>query len=319
MKFRIYPVDASRIIEVTELLEKYKKTGKKPLKSSLVKALKVSNVTVQNALGAIKQLKIDKISDKIANSTLEEQRYWFRKVLQDYEPFLEFISFMSKGNEPPRAIQKILELYDIKRKPEDAIWTFQNWGVFAGIFKNKNFEFSDLIKQLKPSKIAEFEEVLKNELKIKIWIKEIIQDADAYLTNEEYEPLIKAIMYVKENPRNSIKLAGEILEDVLRKIAKDKEVDVRKKNGISEIAEELRKNKILASKHIGILKGVQVFLDRNIFDTFSSFRNMAHHGIDKSEMKRWELSEELAISYVIQVILCIKSLYYYVIKNQLTF
>ena len=319
MKFRIYPVDASRIIEVTELLERYKKTGKDPTKSSLAKALNVSEVTVQNGIGAMKQLKLDNISDKIANSTPKEQKYWFRKALQDYEPFLEFISFISKGDEPIRAIQKIVEIYDIKRKPKDVLWTFQNWGIFAGIFKNKNFELSESVKPLKPSKIVELEEVLRNELKIKIWIKEIIQDSSTYLTNEEYESLIRAIMDVKENPRNSIKLAGEVLEDILRKIAKDKKVDVSKKNGISEIAEELRKNKIIASKHIGILKGIQVFLDRDIFDNFSSFRNMAHHGIDKSEMKKWELSEELSLSYIIQVLLCIKSLYYYVIKNQLKF
>jgi len=259
MKFKIYPVDAKRIIEVTELWERYKKIGKEPTKSSIAKALNVSEVTVQNAIGAIKQLKLDNISDKIANSTPEEQKYWFRKALQNYEPFIEFIRFMSKGDEPTRAIQKIVEIYDIKRKPKDVLWTFQNWGVFGGIFKNRNFELSKSIKPLKPSKIAELEEVLENELKIKIWVKEIVQDADTYLTNEEHESLIKAIMDVRENPRNSIKLAGEVLEDVLRKIAKDKKVDVKKKNGISEIAEELRKNKIIASKHIGILKGIQVF------------------------------------------------------------
>jgi len=318
MKFKIYPVDAKRIIEVTELWEKYKKIGKEPTKSSIAKALNVSEVTAQNAIGAMKQLKLDEVSDKIANSNLEEQKQWFRKSLQSYDPFLEFVNFINKGDSPSKAIQKVIEIYGIKRKPKDVLWAFQNWGVFAGIFKNKNFELLESIKSLKPSKIAELE-LLDNELKAKIWIKKVLEDVGTYLTTEEYESLIKSILDIKNDPRNSIKLAGEVLEDTLRKIARDKNVNVSKKNGISEIAEELRKNKIIASKHIGILKGIQVFLDRDIFNNLSSFRNMAHHSIDKYEMKKWELSEELALSYVIQVILCIKSLYYYVIENHLKF
>ncbi len=318
MNFKIYPVDAKRIIEVTELWEKYKKIGKEPVKSSIAKALKVAEVTAQNAIGAMKQLRLDEVSDKIANSGPEEQKQWFRRFLQSYDPFLEFINFMNKGDSPSKAIQKVIEIYGIKRKPKDVLWTFQNWGIFAGIFKNKDFELSESIKTLKPSKIAELG-LLDNELKAKIWIKKVLGSADAYLTDGEYESLINSILNVKSDPRNSIKLAGEVVEDILRKIARDKKIDVSKKNGISEIAEELKKNKIIASKHIGILKGIQVFLDRDIFDTLSSFRNMAHHSIDKHEMKKWELSEELALSYIIQVILCIKSLYYYVIENQLKF
>lgn len=314
MKFKIYPVDAKRIIEVTELWEKYKKVGKEPTKSSIAKALNVSEVTARNAIGAMKQLKLDEVSDKIANSDLEEQKQWFRKSLQSYDPFLEFIDFMNKGDAPSKAIQKVIEIYEIKRKSKDVLWSFQNWGVFSGIFKNKNFELSESIKTLKPSKIAELD-LLDNELKAKIWVKKVLENAYDYL--KEHESLIKSILNTKNDPRDSIKLAGEVLEDILRKIAMDKKVDVSKKNGISEIAEELRENKIIASKHIGILKGIQVFLDRDIFDNLSSFRNMAHHSIDKYEMKKWELSEELALSYVIQVILCIKSLYYYVIENQL--
>ncbi|HEC76412.1 MAG TPA: hypothetical protein ENI33_04030 [Thermoplasmatales archaeon] len=319
MEFKIYPVNAKWIIEVAELYEKFKKEGKELDKKSIAKALGVSEVTIQNAIGAFKQLELDKISDKIANSNLEGQKQLFRKALQSYKPFLEFIFFLEKDDDPDKAIRKVLSIFEIKRKPKDAIRTFRNWGSFAGVFKGKNFELSKSIKSLKPSIMEDLFESLNNEIKAKIWVKKILGAAESYLSNEEYESLIKSILNVMKDPREAVQSAGEALEDFLRKLAHDKGIDVSKKNGIYQIAEELRKNNVLASKHVPILKGLQVFLDRDIFEGFAAFRNIAHHGKDKEEMKKWELSEELALSYIIQVLLCIKSLYYYVMREKLKF
>ncbi len=319
MEFKIYPVDAKWIIEVAELYEKFKKEGKELDKKSVAKALGVSESTVQNAIGAFKQLELDKISDKIANSNLESQKQLFRKALQSYKPFLEFIFFLEKGDDPNKAIKKVLSIFEIRRKSEDVIRTFRNWGSFAGIFKGKNFELSEYIKSLKPSIIEDLFDSLNNEIKAKIWIKKILGAAENYLSNEEYESLLRSILNIVKDPREAVQSAGEALEDFLRKLAHDKEIDVSRKNGIYQIAEELRKNNVLASKHVPILKGLQVFLDRDVFEGLAAFRNIAHHGKDKEEMKKWELSEELALSYVIQVLLCIKSLYYYAIESQLKF
>ena len=207
------------------------------------------------------------------------------------------------------------------RKEEDIQWIFRNWGSFAGIFKEKRgvFEFSDNIQQPTPPKIVELTEILNNELKSKIWIKNVIGDAFKYLSEGEFNTLVKSMLEFEKDSRNSIRNAGEILEDFLRILAKIRNIDMSKRNGIFEIAEELRKNKVIASKHVGILKGLQIFLDRDIFNGLSAFRNMSHHGIDKKEEKKWELSSELALTYIIQVILCIKSLYFYSIKNKLIF
>jgi len=319
MEFKIYPVDAKWIIEVAELYEKFKKEGKELDKKSIAKALGVSEVTVQNAIGAFKQLEVDKICDKIANSNLEGQKQLFRKVLQSYKPFLEFIFFLEKGDSPIKAIRKVLSIFEIRRKTKDVLWTFQNWGSFAGVFKGKNFELLDSIKSLRPSIIEDLSNSLNNEIRAKIWVKKILGTAESYLSNEEYESLIKSILNVMKDPREAVQSAGEALEDFLRKLAHDKGIDVSRENGIYQITEELRKNNVLASKHVPILKGLQVFLDRDVFEGLAAFRNIAHHGKDKKEMKKWELSEELSLSYIIQVLLCIKSLYYYVIQEQLKF
>lgn len=320
MEYRIYKVSAYYIVKVVELYEKYKQIGKDFNASSVARALDTSEVNARNAIKAAEQLGLMRVSESILYASSDEQRKIFRKMLQSYNPFLDFVFFLNKGDKAYQAVRKIIEIYNINRKPEDILWTFKNWGIFAGIFKDKGeFEFSDNIAPLKPKKINELSDLLDNEIKIMIWVKKVLGEAESYLSNDEYEDIIKAISIMEKDPRNSIKLIGEVLEDILRRIAVENGIDVGKKNGISEIATELRKHKILASKHIGVLRGIQVFLDRDIFDGLSAFRNMAHHSLDKYEMKKWELSEELALSYLIQVILCIKSMYFYVTKKQLKF
>lgn len=321
MKFKIYPVDAKRIIEVAELYWKYKESNKdlNKEKKYVAQALGVSEVTLQNAIGAMKQLKLDEVAEQIAVSTPEGQRRIFRKALQSYKPFLDFLFFLNKGDKPEKAIRKVLTVYDIKRKAEDVLWAFKNWGCFAGIFKDGTFELLEDIKPLEPPLVEKLREALNDEIKARLWVRNVLGESENFLSQDEYESLIKAILKVTEDPRESVKLAGEVLEDVLRKVAKDRGVDVCKKNGITQIAEELRKGRVLAGKHVPMLRGIEVFLDRDIFDGLAAFRNMAHHSKDKEELKRWEMSEELALAYAIIVLLCIKSVIYYVVRKKLVF
>jgi len=321
MEYRIYKVSADFMIKVVNLFNKCKDIGREFNKSVVMQALETSEVNAQNAIGAIEQLGLFNVSEKIASSPIEEQKMLFREALQSYKPFLDFLEFLYKGYSPKKAVRMVKSLYSLKRREGDILWTFRNWGIFGGIFKEKRgaLEFSEAIQRPVPSKIIRLTEILNDELKAKIWIKNTIGKAESFLSSEEFNSLVRAMMEFEKDPRGSVRHAGEALEDFLRKIAEYRNIDVTKKKGISEIAEGLRKNRVVASKHIGILKGLEVFLDRDIFDGFSAFRNMAYHGIDKDEGKRWELSSELALTYVIQVILCIKSLYYYGIEKKLNF
>ena len=318
-KYRLYKIDAQTIIKCVELYGKFKDINSKGDYIKISEGLGISPRKAREALNAAEELKLLSVSSNFVPASPEEQKMLFRKALQSFEPFIDFVFFLEKGNTPDEAARKIKSLYNVERKPEDILWVFKKWGNFAEIFLNDAFELVDELKNPKPSRIGELLSQMDNELKAKLWLTKVLGDARKYITNEVYDSLIEAILHIQKNPRHSVQSAGEVLEDYLRKIAHDRGIDVSKKNGISQIAQELRKNGVIASKHVPILKGLQVFLDRDIFDGLAAFRNMAHHGRDKKEMKKWELSEELALSYVIQVVLCIKSLYYYVIEERLTF
>lgn len=321
MVFRVYKVSADYIVKVLEVYRKCEERNVKFNINDFSEALSTSKVNAQNAIGAAQQLGLFEISEKFSKASIEEQAILFRKALQSYPPFIDFVEFLYKKKDADEAAKLVKYIYNIDRNEKDIMWCFKNWGVFSKIFRNKkgSIEFLEKIGDPIPSKIKELSKMLDNELKIKIWIKNVIENGFSLLSSTDFQNLIDSMLNFDKKPRESIKKSGEVLEDFLRKIAKNRRIDVKNKNGISQIAEELRKYKIIANKHIGILKGMQVFLDRDIFNGLSAFRNISTHGIDKEEGKRWELSSELSLIYNIQVILCIKSLYYYCVENQLKF
>ena len=316
--YKFYKVKAEDVVKVVEIYGKFQDIPTN-ISSKIADALNMGERKARESLNMAKELRLLSIAKEFALSDRNKQKLLFRKALQSFRPFLDFVFFLQKGDSPEESVTKVRAIYDIKRNANDILWAFKNWGNFAGVFVNDSFELIDEIKAPEPSIIKELLTDINNELKAKLWLDKVLGDAKNYLTYEDFELLTQAITNLKKDPRNSLKISGEALEDILRSIAKDRNVDVSKKNGIAQIAEEMRKNNILADKHVSILRGLQVFLDRDIFYGLSTFRNMAHHSKDKKEMKKWELSEELALSYLIQVILCIKSLCYYVIEDKLTF
>lgn len=317
-KYRLYKVDAQAIIKCVELYGRLKKYETSIDYDKISEGIGTKTRKAREAIKAAGELKLLDISDKFVPASHDEQRLLFRKALQSFEPFIDFIMFLEKGNDPYEAARKVRSIFGVERNTEDVLWVLREWGSFAGILSEDNYKLIDEFKALKQSSVSKLLLEVDNELRAKLYLRKILGDAIKHLTDEE-NSLIKAILNIQKDPRTSIQTAGEALEDYLREIAKIRDVDVSKQNGILQIAEALRKSGVIAGKHVQVLKGLQVFLDRDIFEEFSAFRNMAHHGKDKKEMRKWELSEELALSYIIQVLLCIKSLYYYVVEDKLVF
>ncbi len=320
MEFKIYPVDAKYVIEAAILKAKKEKVGKSFSKNDLEK-LGISSVYAQNAIKSAEQLDLFSSGNKLSAVSEEEKRIVFREKLQEYSPFLDFIGYLTNGISPHEAVKRVKIVYELGRNEKDILWTFSNFGRHAGIFVDKKgkLELSESIKVTAPTKLIEIIQNLDNELKARLFLKNLLGDSVKDLSAQELNDLVYAFLNFETNPEESVRKAGIVLEDFLRTLAKKRNVDVTKASGIEEIASILRKNKILASKHTNVLRGLQVFLICDIYGGFSAFRAMPSHGKDKTEEVRWELSSELALTYVIQIILAIKSLWYYTIKKQLEF
>ena len=89
---------------------------------------------------------------------------------------------------------------------------------------------------------------------------------------------------------------GRALENYLRLKFYDK-ITLKKCNGIAQISQKLRQNRLINSKH------------NNILLALGSIRTIGDaHGIDKEEMKKWEISKDTAMIYNTLTIKAIKSL-----------
>lgn len=320
MEYKIYPVDAKYVIEAAVLKQKKEKVGKSFSRNDLEK-LGISSTYAQSAIKSAEQLDLFSSGDKLSAVSEEEKRMIFREKLQRYPPFLDFIGYLTDGFLPHEATKRVKVVYELGRNEKNILWTFNNFGRYAGIFTDKKgkTELSESIKVTSPKKLMEITQDLDNELKAKLFLKNLLGNSVNDLSAQESNDLVYALLNFETSPEESVRKAGIVLEDFLRTLAKKRDVDVKRAKGIEEIAGVLRKNHILASKHVNILRGLEVFLVCSVYSGFSAFRAMPSHGKDRVEEGRWELSSELALTYVIQTILAIKSLWYYAVKKQLKF
>lgn len=320
MEFKISPVDAKYVIDASVLKARKEKVGKNFSKNDLEK-LGISSVYAQNAINSAEELNLFQIGDKLSTASEEERRIIFREKLQDYPPFLDFIGYLTEGLSPQEAVKRLKIVYELKRNEKDILWAFSNFGKYAGIFVDKKgkLELRESIKVMPPTKLLGIIQNLDDELKARLFLKNLLGDSAGDLSSQETNDLVYSLLNFEMDPEESVRKAGIVLEDFLRTLAKKRNVDVKGAKGIEEIAGVLRKNHVLASKHVNILRGLEVFLVCDVYIGFSAFRAMPSHGKDRVEEERWELSSELALTYVIQTVLAIKSLWYYAIKKQLKF
>ena len=257
----------------------------------------------------------------IYNLSREDQKILFRSHLQKYPPFSKFFHFLRLGISPQEAGKRICAIYNIQRRSNNVTKILKKWGTDAGIFvrKGDTIGIIEELTHITPSSLWLLLESLNNQLKAREYIFQILEDEVIETLEEpQLDDLVNAIVGIPEDPNISIQKAGKTLEDYLRIVAQYRGISL-KGSGISQIVDELREHKIIASKHVNILKGLEVFMEQNVLKGLGTFRNMAGHGIDKAENMRWQLSEELATTYILQCLLAIKSIWFYVYQSKLIY
>ena len=108
--------------------------------------------------------------------------------------------------------------------------------------------------------------------------------------------LIEGAVNTNKNPDNSLTDTGRALENYLRLNYKNI-INLKDCNGISQISNKLRKNKLISGKH------------NNIIMALGSIRSIGDsHGLDKEENKKWEVSKGSALLFNSLVIKIIRSI-----------
>lgn len=245
----------------------------------------------------------------------KQKRIFMRKAVQEFEPFITFISYCKNGNTIEDAARKVFVFFNFKNKSARFLESmFIKWGKDLDIFviKHHNIDINSNI-EIQIDAINNINgDDLNNEISIRIYISNMISpDTYGFLSKIEVKELVDSFLKEKTDPRNAVECAGRAFEDFLRRISNLSKVDVSKKNGISQVSNALYNNKDSSGKINSIIHTKQEKISLSI----GAIRNMAGHSLEAKTMERWELSTISAHSFINLVLISIKSIYNYVIKN----
>jgi hypothetical protein len=233
-----------------------------------------------------------------------------RKLIQEYEPFILFVQFCMNDNAPSEAARKVFTLYDFEGKDSEMLKDlFLAWGISTGIFKVKadKLELEDSIDTVY-KKLGTPAFSLDDDMAIRIYIAERLgTELSVLIDPVDIGELTDAFKKYRTEPRDAIGCAGRAFENYLRRLAIPLEVDVVKKNGITQIIEALQSNRKIHSKHNSVGIGI------------GAIRNMSGHGVDPKDLEPWELIPSSALAYIELVISTIRSLHLFTKKSFLTF
>jgi len=295
----IYDVSAETIISAAELYDKLAATGSWN-KNTVAKALGISITQASKIIRMVEALHLHEEYATIRGVNADQKRIIFRKKLQKYPLFEEYVYHRSNGDSPEDAARKAVAIYQITMKPEKAAKILERWAKYAQIDTNK------LSQEKAPNeKLLTLINALDDELRAKVWVRKILGEDIHMLEDDTLTSIVTAIVMANSDPKRSIEKMREYLEDALRDIAKTLDVkDLDKANGPAAVAQKLRGAGKILKKHLAVIEGL------------SQIGAMAHHGKDKETNEKWVNSQDAAVASLYLAVVCIRSVIKYITDNK---
>lgn len=240
----------------------------------------------------------------------------FRTWLQQLEPFILFVRYIGAGDSSSAAAMKVSSFFSFNRPIESIEKVLVSWGKGVGILDN---QCNVIVSQFNPVD-AGWSDQLREEntinASIRIYLSEALTpEVYAWLEHSEIEELVSCFRKCQFDPRAAIECAGRACEDVLRRIALAENLDVKKQNGISQVANYLYSHRDMQGNSLSSIHSKQY----NISQAIGDIRNMAGHSKEAKTMERWELSSVAATAMAQTTIALIKSIYYYTTQGVFSF
>jgi len=242
---------------------------------------------------------LEKVKLRLMDGTENSAKKLIKDYLVNNKYFVEYSSLISKGRNPKDAVKLVKTIYNIEQKEDTILKIFNEWVKFLRI---------DLKEKPTRNKSLENLENANNALLTNKFLKEEFGDCYRYISSHVLKDLSEAIQNIKSKREDALNDAGRALEDFLR-IDLASDINLTRCNGIVQISNELNK---FPDKFPTKLN--------NIASSLGNIRSMGKaHGVDARLNRRWIITENAAVSYVLMIICLMKAYIEYKINNNTLF
>lgn len=233
----------------------------------------------------------------------------FKSFLVRFDPFVIFAMLAMKGNTLQEAVRKVRVIYDILEDERYILDSFRSWGTYTEVLKkgnDGNYEVGITEEKLTEQYLHDLIQAIQSEWTARLFISSKVREyAYAYLGEDEKTDLVAALMKFGDESEDALRELGKSFETFLRRLAADKNVqNLSQANGISEIANLLKGNKVILEQH------------RKLSETIGVYRNAGDHGIDKVTMKPWRIESDASLEAILLALTTIRSIYTYTEKGE---
>jgi hypothetical protein len=236
----------------------------------------------------------------LALASTDQRQIVFKKFIVDFEPFVLFCYYLLKGNSLEDASRKVSVICEIKAKPRVILRTLQSLGFYSNLLKQEDGKIIvDMDeKKLEETYIRELLRATQDVFNASLFIAYKVGDEIFdYLEREDRRLLVDALTKYNQAPKDAINYSGQAFESFLRHVGKEEGIDLKKANGILQLANELKGNGKILEEH------------RKMSEFLSAFRNPADHGINKEILEHWIVEKDSSLEVVLLFLTSIRSYY----------
>lgn len=250
---------------------------------------------------------------QLRQSSSEQKIRLLRSRLQQYKPFIAFVSSLIQGSSPDRAAKQVKVLYQMDITAEDLNTQLLKLGKYVEIFDeagdDDGISFEINTDVVTDEYIHNLSTAVKSSLVARLFLeKRLNEEIIGYMDEETVDELVNAVEIFWDRPRSAIAAAGRAIEDFQRDLGNDYGQNPQRyqnANGISELADQLKGEGLVLSRHVHGGKYL------------GGMRNPSGgHGKDPQTLDRWDVSEEVAFGYILASIHYVRSLYAYVVQDR---
>jgi hypothetical protein len=245
----------------------------------------------------------------LAVASLSQRSSVFKTFIADFKPFVLFCYYLLRDNDMEAASRKVSVVCDIKANPNVVLKTLRSFGTYSGLLKEESR--GKFIVEMKEEKLEEayVQELLKatqDVFNANLFIAYKIGDEIfGFLEKEDRRSIVDSLTRYYQNPKDALNYSGQAFESFLRHLGSQRNVDLRNRNGILEIANELKGKGVILEEH------------RKMSEFLSAFRNPADHGINKEILEHWVIEKDSSLEVVLLFLTAIRSYYRFANKREL--